>query len=313
MSSSNDIKKVLSDEEISMRTSDARAALHHYRARIENLWHRSPQLRALYENTSCSDFLEYIDTEAILYYRELQECGVKLPAWKDMITVGGETDLRIFLEIGRGCFRDMFKYLESKGQKLRMLDFGVGCGRTARHFFQHLEQYEMHGCDVDQAPIEYLYKQVPSIQPLCSPNSPPLPYEANYFDAIYSVSVFSHLNEKAFLEWTKELSRIIRPGGLLVISIHGEHALNVTKGKDNIGDMGIDESQFYLAKSEFETEGFMWLPQKTSSSDIDVGQYGISFVNRKFIDRVICPTLRLVHYGSGEVGGWQDLVVLSKS
>ena len=170
--------------------------------------------------------------------------SVSFPAWQDMITVGGETDLRLFLHIGRNCYEDIIKYLPKNKEVLRVLDFGVGCGRTARHFYQTMSEYEVHGCDVDETPIDFIYKNIPFIQPLLSTNEPPLPYKSNYFDAIYSVSVFSHLNESAFYAWAEELSRIMKPGGILVITIHGLHALNITRNKTDVGTIGIVKKEF---------------------------------------------------------------------
>jgi SAM-dependent methyltransferase len=47
---------------------------------------------------------------------------------------------------------------------------------------------------------------------------PPTPFPADRFDLIYAFSVFSHLSEPVHEAWLGELSRILRPGGLLVVT-----------------------------------------------------------------------------------------------
>jgi len=312
MTSKKNLKNGLTDEEISVRVTEAGDNLHHYKCRIENLWKRTVSLQKTYFNIDSFEFRKYIDTEAILFYRELQDCGVSFPTWKDMVTVGGETDLRLFLQIGRSCFEDIIKHIPQQKEMLRILDFGVGCGRTARHFYQDLEKYEVHGCDVDAPPIEYIYENIPFIQPLLSTNAPPLPYKSNYFNVIYSVSVFSHLKKSAFYAWADELSRILAKGGTLVITIHGLHALDITRKKESVSSIGIAEKAFKNAESLIEKEGFIWMPQETTSPDIDTTQYGISFVDKNRLLEFLPPSLKLKHYGEGEIGDWQDLVVLEK-
>jgi SAM-dependent methyltransferase len=302
----------LSEDRIAQRTEEAKAQLHDYICRIDNLWKRSALLQQKFPNSNDANFKKHIDIEAILYFRELQDCGVSFPTWQDMLTVGGETDLRLFLQIGRGCYEDIIKYLPKTKTNLRILDFGVGCGRTARHFYQEVKHFEIHGCDVDSTPIEFLYKNIPFIQPLLSTNEPPLLYKTEYFDAIYSVSVFSHLNESAFYAWANELSRIMKTGGVLIITIHGLHALNLTRNKEDVGSIGIDKKTFSTTESLFSQNGFIWMPQATTSADIDTTQYGISFVDKDRLTAHIPTSLKVVHYGEGEIGGWQDLVVLEK-
>ena len=312
MNSNINLANALTKSEITERTEVAKNDLHHYLSRIDNLWNRSPSLQNTYPRMKDSEFYKYIDTEAIIFYRELQACAVKFPTWQDMITVGGETDLRLFLQIGRSCYEDIIKHIPVKSSLQRILDFGVGCGRTARHFYRYITLYEIHGCDVDATPINYIYENMPLIQPLLSTNAPPLSYESNYFDAIYSVSVFSHLKESSFYAWAEELARILKQRGILIITIHGLHALNITRNKEDVGSIGIDKDTFHSEEAMVSKSGFIWMPQETTSPDIDTSQYGISFLDKSRITDHLPASLDVIHYGEGEISGWQDLVVLQK-
>lgn len=52
--------------------------------------------------------------------------------------------------------------------------------------------------------------------------APPTPYVSGSFDLIYALSVFSHLDEPLQRDWLAEFRRLLRPGGLLVLSLLGE-------------------------------------------------------------------------------------------
>jgi SAM-dependent methyltransferase len=51
---------------------------------------------------------------------------------------------------------------------------------------------------------------------------PPLPYDDDSFDFLYSISIFTHLDEPLQQPWIRELERVVKPGGLIVITVSGE-------------------------------------------------------------------------------------------
>lgn len=308
----SDVGKLATDSEKSKRLDIAGEQLHHYSARTYNVWDRTAAFQAEYAAHNSPAFHRFIDVLGIIYYRELQDCGIAFPTWQDMLTVAGETDLRLFLQFGASCYDQVAGFVLDQGAKARVLDFGVGCGRTARHFYRHLDRVEMHGCDVDEAPILWLRDNVPFIMPVHSNNSPPLPYDDNYFDAIYSISVFSHLNRPAFSAWLDELARIVRPKGRVIITTHGTHAMNILRERNNSLSINIQPKVFAATQSGLEMSGFTWMPQSTTSIDIDVSQYGISFITVPALQELIPSSLTLAHTAIGGIGNWQDLFVLEK-
>ena len=44
-----------------------------------------------------------------------------------------------------------------------------------------------------------------------------------YFDLIFNHSVFTHLDENYQDAWLAELERVTKPGGVLVLSVSGQH------------------------------------------------------------------------------------------
>jgi SAM-dependent methyltransferase len=105
-----------------------------------------------------------------------------------------------------------------------MLDLGCGCGRVLRHF-QHLSSIEIYGAEPNEQLAAWCSRNLPFARVLRSSMLPPLPYEGSFFDLIYAVSVFTHLTEQAQLLWMAELARITRPGGLLLLTVHGDRYL----------------------------------------------------------------------------------------
>ncbi len=53
---------------------------------------------------------------------------------------------------------------------------------------------------------------------------PPLPFPNEHFDVVCCLSVFTHLNEPMQDVWLAELNRIMKPGGVLLVTIFGENA-----------------------------------------------------------------------------------------
>jgi SAM-dependent methyltransferase len=141
----------------------------------------------------------------------------------------GTADSRWFVESGRSsadAIRDAVARhrgpLESMG---RMLDFGCGCGRVLRHW-QRLSGIEIHAAEPDEQLAGWCDRHLPFASVLQSSPLPPLPYQPDAFGFVYAISVFTHLPEHAQLLWMRELDRVIRPGGLLLLTVHGDRYLS---------------------------------------------------------------------------------------
>jgi SAM-dependent methyltransferase len=101
-----------------------------------------------------------------------------------------------------------------------ILDFGCGCGRVIRHL-GHLSA-RLFGCDTNPVAVEWCEEHLPPAAFAVNALEPPLPYADASFDLVYSLSVFTHLPSELQLPWMAELRRVLRPGGTLVLSLHGD-------------------------------------------------------------------------------------------
>lgn len=100
-----------------------------------------------------------------------------------------------------------------------VLDWGCGCGRVARH----LHEVRLYGCDIDAEAVAWCQDNLVG-EYTTSDLFPPLPYQDSSFDAIMACSVFTHLPRRDQFRWLKELARVLRPGGVLLASLHGREA-----------------------------------------------------------------------------------------
>jgi SAM-dependent methyltransferase len=106
----------------------------------------------------------------------------------------------------------------------RVLDWGCGCGRVLGWLLEDVPAERVFGCDIDRDAIEWLAGCASGAAVDPSPAVPPLPYGAAFFDLVYGISVFTHLDEPTQFLWLEELARVCRPGGLVAVSVLGPSA-----------------------------------------------------------------------------------------
>jgi SAM-dependent methyltransferase len=119
-------------------------------------------------------------------------------------------------------FRDAYETHAGRiADARKVLDFGCGWGRIIRFFLKDVEPSRLYGCD----PVEEMIRLCEQHNKWCSftriGTGPPTPFEDDSFDMVYGHSVFSHLSEEMHETLLLELRRILRPGGLLVMTTRG--------------------------------------------------------------------------------------------
>jgi SAM-dependent methyltransferase len=153
-----------------------------------------------------------------------------LPPEALRVRVGYWPDPDHFLGVGRKIFWDVKRLLSLVDRPIEsfqaILDFGCGCGRVLRHLRSLGHRPELHGADLDREGIAWCREHLGSFAAFAlSGDDPPLPYADARFDLVLAVSVFSHLPAARQFAWLAELRRVLRPGGFLVASVHGESQL----------------------------------------------------------------------------------------
>jgi cyclopropane fatty-acyl-phospholipid synthase-like methyltransferase len=183
---------------------------------------RFPMLRVVQRNKPVYRWLMF--RHADLKDRSNSE-RAHLPPAEMRYRVGGSPDADEFVAIGKACANDIQAALRKVGREFasfdRILDFGCGCGRTMVHVRELAPQARIEGTDIDANAIQWCKENLEFASFSLSKETPPIGYEADSFDLIYVISVFTHLDEDYQFRWLEELRRIARPGGIIVATVNG--------------------------------------------------------------------------------------------
>lgn len=153
--------------------------------------------------------------------------GLPLPPARLRTQIGPlHADADFFLESGRHNVALIRELLDEQGTSVdgvgALLDWGCGCGRVLRHW-QGLERTRVFGCDIDPRMVAWCNEHLPFADARVNELSPPLPYDDGTFGLAYAFSVMTHLSQELQDAWMRELTRVLRPGGLVLISTLGEY------------------------------------------------------------------------------------------
>jgi SAM-dependent methyltransferase len=113
------------------------------------------------------------------------------------------------------------KHIELKDRKI--LDWGCGPGRVIRHLPAVIGNgCSYYGTDYNARSIEWCAKNISEVHFNTNSLEAKLPYENNFFDVIYGISIFTHLSEQLHQEWFNELFRILKSGGIMFFTTQGD-------------------------------------------------------------------------------------------
>ncbi len=156
--------------------------------------------------------------------------ALPLPSPQLMFTVAGSEDPTWFLESGQRGADSIRAIVEKNGRRFEdlgaILDFGCGIGRVIRHFHD-VKGPAFYGTDYNLDLIKWARENLAFAKFQVNQIQGRLAYESDTFDLIYALSVFTHLTGPQQAFWMNELKRILKPGGLLLITTHGPGHLAV--------------------------------------------------------------------------------------
>jgi ubiquinone/menaquinone biosynthesis C-methylase UbiE len=151
--------------------------------------------------------------------------GLNYPSPTLRWRVHGAFDLASFIRVGQRDCHDICALLQQINHPLNqfktILDFGCGCGRVFRYIRKQAADAKMYGTDIDVEGIEWCRQNIPNATFSTNPFTPPSNFSDGQFDFVYAISVFTHLDEDLQNLWLAELKRIVSPGGILLLSVHG--------------------------------------------------------------------------------------------
>ena len=145
--------------------------------------------------------------------------GPPLPPRRLMVRVAGTADAEWFLRSGRAAYDAIVAHVPL-GELDSVLDFGCGCGRVTRYWTDFTGS--VSGSDVSAKAVDWCRANLPFARVESNTLAPPLVFADESFDLVYALSVFTHLTDELQIAWRTELRRVLRRGGLLLLTTHGD-------------------------------------------------------------------------------------------
>lgn len=217
--------------------------------------------------------------------------------------VHGALDEESYVNAGRVLARRIAEVLYSQGldfERARLLDFACGPGRIATELKKLEPAIDLYGCDSDPEAIAWAASHLAHVGHFSrNAITPPTTYAAGFFDAIYAISVFTHMDETAQDEWLAELRRIVRPGGIVLATVHGASATA------SCTDAELKELEF---------RGFLYRVDRKGALKLDglPDEYQTTFHTQAYVYGEWLRWFEVVDYIEGGLEGHQDLVVLQR-
>jgi ubiquinone/menaquinone biosynthesis C-methylase UbiE len=210
-----------------------------------------------------------------------------------------------FIESGfANVYPDLMRALKPAEKELSdfksILDFGCGCGRAIRALATLLPESDLYGTDIDNEAIEWLTSNYSKYAEFSvAPHLPPTRYSDQKFDFVFGISVLTHLPEEMQFQWLKELNRITKTNGYVLLTTHGKkHYKNFDPKILNI----MNTKGFFYSAPEFNYGKSISLPDF----------YQNAFHSHNYIRSEWSKYFNIVDIQTLGMENYQDIVLLQK-
>ncbi len=224
------------------------------------------------------------------------------------------------LREGLRFYREVKRYAADLGRPLEpdrmLLDFGCGWGRMTRFFIKDVAPRNLRGADVSASFIALCRTHMPGLGFSVIEPAPPSPYASETFDVICAYSVFSHLSEAAGARWIEEFARILKPGGVLVVTTRGRDFIALCRGLH--GHTDGDRYREFLAgafpdpaEASYDAGRFLYAAYGPDLAGYGP-DYGEAIVPRAHVERAWSRFLQLREFVDDRERLQQALIVMQK-
>ena len=216
----------------------------------------------------------------------------------------------MYREAAQRAISDIDQALHAVGREFalvdRWLDYGCGYGRVLRYLVQRVEPARVWGTDVLPAAVKFCEREF-GIHPVVSGNDLP-ELRAGRFGFIYAISVLTHLNPAASVEFLRLMGNTLSDGGVVLFTTQGNCTV------DSLADAGLAESVVQQRRSiveDLSSTGLSYIPYEYYRSD-----YGVTFHTRDWVENTMRAvhrdSLKLVSYVPGSMPFAQDTFVFQR-
>jgi SAM-dependent methyltransferase len=248
--------------------------------------------------------------------------GATMPPLPDVSLrrITSDDEPEVFLWTGLSDVFTFLEILEAQGMtrrsNLRLLDFGCGCGRLLRFLRGLAADHEITGSDVNPDHVAWCRAHLAPVRFSKNGLRPPLERPTGTLDGIWSLSVFTHLDDDLGSEWRAELTRVLAPLGVLILTLHGETALGRAESDPTLAArLGWKPEHLRTVRARLQASGTAYVPYEgISLSSANAGEnYGLHYATERHVRALwSTPSLELVDYRPGGLRGWQDVAVFRK-
>jgi SAM-dependent methyltransferase len=199
----------------------------------------------------------------------------------------------------------------------KFLDFGCGWGRFLRYAMNQFSRSHLFATDIDPTIVAACIEaRIPAQYSLIEPLGT-LPYPDNFFSHAMAYSVFTHLPENVHLNWSAEIIRVLKPGGVFCGTMETRKFLEFI---DTLPPVNECPNDWYRALAAYKEEvpallrdydagRFIYLPTGgggVRTSDV----YGEAVIPPSFIER----TWNGVHLRAVlDDNFWQTVFIVQKA
>ncbi len=208
-----------------------------------------------------------------------------------------------YRKIGADSVASLLEHLDRhsdmRNAGAKILDFGCGCARTAQPLKAALPNWDIFGTDIDEVTVNWSSENVSADRFSVNAAEPPLSYDAESFDLVYALSVFSHLDAGMQFRWLAELVRVLKPGGYLYLTFTGLKVLEHSK-----------EAFPADVIFEFEKTGFAYF--SNIGDGVLPAWYQTSLQTGDYVTSSMPACVKLLEHEIGGHAGWQDAALYQK-
>ncbi|CAI9121128.1 class I SAM-dependent methyltransferase [Brytella acorum] len=223
-------------------------------------------------------------------------------------------------------YREIKAYCSYVGRPVmpetRVLDFGCGWGRVTRLFMKDVRPDNLFGVDSTSRFLIEARRCNPALNFLSCQLVPPLLMGDGTFDLITSWSVFSHLDEFLAGHWIREFHRLLRPGGIAILTTQSRRFIGfcAEMRARRASGMRLEHGWYEACADSFTDEAHansryeagMFLHAASVQAPHPQAHYGEAIIPRNYVVKQWGSLFRLVEFLDNPVRLPQVMIVLQK-
>lgn len=199
-------------------------------------------------------------------------------------------DYENYYKSGEAAANEFIKLLKKYKDidPVRILDWGCGPARIVRHIPDIIpKNSEVFATDYNKNSIHWNKKNINNVSFNLNGIKAELPYQDNFFDFVYGISIFTHLSEKLHYDWKEELTRVLKKDGILLLSLQGDlyktiltksELLKFEQGELVVRGHAKDGHRIYSA---FQPDDFV----RKLFLDFEILEHTPSYMNAGFLEQ----------------------------